>query len=82
MGQGQREWDLSERVCSLSKRICYQFDLGRDCARPSDATTVDTPDAIVQENSSNGRFQYGRCVSIVSHCEEPFIPGRHVILEL
>ena len=66
---GQRESYLSERICRLSKRICYQLDLGHRCAWPTDATPVDTADAFVQENSSHGRFQYGRRVSICfSHC--------------
>ena len=84
MGPRQRESYLSERVCSLSRRICYQFDLGRRCAWPSDATTVDSPDAIVQENSSHGRFQYGRCVSIcfLIACERAIhsLPGNTIVI--
>ena len=65
----QPESYLSKRICCLSKRLCYQFDLGRRCAWPTDAPPVDTADAFVQENSCHGRFQYGRCVSIhFSHC--------------
>ena len=63
----QRESYLFERICSLSNGLCYQSDLRRGCAWPADAAIMDTPDAIIEANSSYGRFWYGSRVSIISH---------------
>ena len=61
----QRESYLSERICSLSHRLCYQSDFRRGCAGSSDAAAVDTPDAVIKADSSDGSLWYGCRVSTI-----------------